>query len=122
MTQDSRSHLRSFKALSLIAVAAAVLSFSAISCRQVTDPSDSVNTANNTLSLSECIDQCNKTAGQLKYSQDHLHNVLIFLCKGNTACITAENARYAAALVKIESGRIACIDNCHHQGGLTSGR
>lgn len=122
MNLNSRSRLRSFKVLGVLAVAAAILSFSAISCRQVTDPTDSVSTVYNEHDLGDCIERCNKTAAVFKYTQEHLHNVLIFLCKGNTDCIAAENKRYAAALTKIENARIACIESCHHQGGLTTGR
>ena len=122
MTRDSRSRLRSLKVLGLVAFAAAALALSAISCRQVTDPTDQTSLANNSQSLGECIDLCNKTAATLKLSQAHLHNILIYLCKGNATCIANENNRYAGALAKIEQDRLVCIDNCHHQGGATAGR
>ena len=120
MTRDSHSRLRSLKVMGVVAFAAAALALTAISCRQVTDPTGTTKLSE--LDLNACMDKCNKDAATLKFSQDHLHNILIYLCKGNATCISNENARYAAALAKIEQDRLTCIGNCHHQGGATSGR
>lgn len=121
MTISFGSPGRSPHLIILLAAGMILLSLSAISCRQVTDPASKV-ALNAAGTVDECIAACNTAAAQRVFQQQKVHNVLIFLAKGDPAKITAENSRFQAALVVIEADRLACIAQCHHAGGATAGR
>lgn len=121
MTRDLRSRLRSTGLVGLIALAALILILSSLSCQQVSDPARSINLQTASDPVGACIDSCNAAAAARVTAQAKTHSVLLFLCKGNAACIAQENTRYAAALATIEADRLACITTCHHQGGATAG-
>jgi hypothetical protein len=46
-----------------------------------------------------------------------LHKDNVKACKGNEACLDAEEARHEAAVDQIQENRKHCMDSCHHQGG-----
>jgi hypothetical protein len=116
-----RISARSPRPLVLLAAGLVVLSLSSISCRQIADPVGNSPLTAAGQTLDQCIDQCNLTAVTQVNQQAKVHNILVYLCKGNATCIANEAARYAGVLAQIEAGRIACISQCHHQGGATAG-
>ena len=122
MTRDFRSHLRSTGLLGLLMLVALVLILSSLSCQQVSDPAGSQSLSLAADPVTACIDTCNAQAATRTTAQAKTHSVMLYLCKGNATCIAAENTRYAAALAQIESDRLACINNCHHQGGVSAGQ
>jgi hypothetical protein len=116
-----RISARSPRPLVLLAAGLIVLSLSSISCRQIADPVGNSPLTAAGQTLGQCMDQCNADAVTRVNQQAKVHNILIYLCKGNASCIANENARYAGVLAQIEADRIACIAQCHHQGGATAG-
>ncbi len=123
MKVDIRPRLRSFRVPLLLALAAIVFSLLCISCQQVTDPAGSISlTGSTSVTLDKCIDKCNRVAQKQVTQQTRVHNLLLSLCHDDPGCILAENPRFALVLAEIEAERLACIDECHHQGGATGGQ
>jgi hypothetical protein len=122
MTLRLRTSGRSPRLIFLLAAGLIVLSLSAISCRQVGDPASGVSLRDAGQSVSVCIDQCNADAAKRVIQQTKVHNILIFMCKGDPTCVQNENQRFHNVLLQIEADRLACIAQCHHQGGATAGR
>ena len=116
-----RIFARSPRPIVFLAAGLLALSLSSISCRQIADPvaNSPLTAAGQT--LDQCMDQCNSAAVTRVNQQAKVHNILIFLCKGDATCIANENARFAGLLTQIEADRLACIAQCHHQGGATAG-
>ncbi len=121
MTFSLRSPGRSPHLIFLLAAGLIVILLSFVSCRQVSDPAQGL-ALNAVGTVDDCIAQCNATAAQRVFQQVKVHNILIFLAKGDPTAITTENARFQAALQQIEADRLACIAGCHHSGGASAGR
>ena len=105
----------------LVACAVLAVSLAVASCQQISDPVTDSGGLHGAIDISTCIAACNATARVAIDQQVHSHNIVIYLCKGNTTCIANENARFQAALAQIESKRLQCISDCHHQGGANAG-
>ncbi|HVP38741.1 MAG TPA: hypothetical protein VMS93_06105 [Candidatus Saccharimonadales bacterium] len=106
----------------LLAAGLAAAAFGALSCRQVSDPAAAVALNDADQTVSQCIDQCNAAAALRVQQQLKVHNIMIFLCKGDGTCLANETTRFSNALQIIETDRLACIAQCHHQGEATAGR
>jgi len=65
----------------------------------------------------ECASKCARKANDALEDERDRHDDNLEECRGNPACISAENARYQAAVNQIQEDRKHCIDGCHHQGG-----
>jgi hypothetical protein len=122
MTLSHRTSGRSPRLIYLLIAGLIAISLSSISCHQIGDPVNSVSLRDAGQTVSDCIAKCNADAALRVLQQTKVHNIYIFLCKGNPTCVAGENARYVAALQSIETDRLACIAQCHHQGGATAGR
>jgi len=121
MTNSHRTLGRSPRLIFLLAVGLIALSLCTVSCRQVADPAGGTSLGDASEAVSACIDQCNATAAARVAQQLKVHNIAVFLCKGDPVCLAKETLRYNAALQTIETDRLACIAQCHHQGGATAG-
>jgi len=122
MTSNHRTSGRSPRLIFLLAAGLIALSLSSISCRQVADPVGNQGLHDASQPVSACIDQCNADAAARVLQQTKVHNILIFMCKGNATCVANENVRFQGVLAQIEADRLACIASCHHQGGASAGR
>lgn len=68
-----------------------------------------------------CFSKCAKEAEKKLDKEEDRHDDNLEDCDRDAACITAENERHQAALAQIEAEKVACVSNCHHQGGGRGG-
>jgi hypothetical protein len=109
-----------FPAALLLVTALVFLGLGAVSCRQVTDPAQTLTISKG--DVGHCIDECNDDARDATRGENELHKIRAFLCRKNPTCLASEDVRHQAALDRIEARRLACIQECHHQGGAHAGR
>jgi len=64
-----------------------------------------------------CVSDCAHEANDAMDDEKDLHKDNVKACKGNKACLDAEEARHEAAVDQIQENRKHCMDSCHHQGG-----
>lgn len=114
------NHRRPFRTALLLTFLLGSLALLACSCRQVGDVAGVVSLRGS--DVGECIEHCNNIAKDRAKFEELVHKLNIFICRTKPTCLTAENARHEQILLKIEAARLACIQECHHQGGATGGR
>ncbi len=120
MTFRYCNSLRSFPAAMLVLAGLVLLSLTLVSCQQVTDPTTTLSIDKS--DVGKCIKDCNLAAQALTKAESDLHKINIFLCRKDQGCQKAENQRHQDAIARIEAQRLACIQECHHQGGASGGR
>lgn len=69
-----------------------------------------------------CFDRCKRTYARRLADEIVRHRRELRMCRADRKCISAENARYGAALLALAEEKRQCLANCHHQGGGTGGR
>ncbi len=69
-----------------------------------------------------CINNCVTTANNLIRDESVLHVQNVQACAGDSVCLALEEIRHEQAVDRIQAGRDACINDCHHQGGGQGGR
>ena len=104
----------------LFAVATVALAATLVTCKSVTDnvlvPREPATEAAN------CISACAHSANDAMRDESQLHVANEHACdKGDPKCHQAEAERHRAAVDRIQEGRKACQNNCHHQGGGKGG-
>jgi len=109
----------------LMVAAGALLTLMLSQCRMigdnVTGPADglSASASNRTAS---CIASCSRAYADSNRVESQLHTDNMQACGSDVVCKAAEDARHDAAVIRIDEGRVACQNACHHQGGGTGGR
>ena len=120
MTVRNCNRRRSFEPILILASALIMLALGVVSCRQVSDVAGVV--ALDKSNVGECVRECNEDGQQATRAESQLHKVYVFLCHSNPNCLKQENQRHNDAIRRIEATRLACIQECHHQGGASGGR
>ncbi len=69
-----------------------------------------------------CINTCVQAFNDSIGVESDLHVANVHGCAGDSLCLALEGLRHEAAVVRIQTGRKACLDNCHHQGRGGGGR
>ncbi len=112
--------------IALLLLGAAVMALLVTQCRMVGDATLAPNGVGLAGSHPEnhgnCISECAHAYADSNQVESALHASILKGCGGDASCIANENARYAAVTARIEAGRKACFDDCHHQGGGAGGR
>jgi len=105
--------------------AGAALTLMLSQCRMigdnVTGPADGLS-ASASNRASSCIATCSRAYADSNRVESQLHVSIIQACGSDVACKAAEDARHDAAVIRIDAGKVACQNACHHQGGGTGGR
>ena len=107
-----RSAAASLLLLTLLGVLALALS----QCRQVGDSLTGVRLTRGN-NNAQCIAECSRAYNDSIRVESSLHNQNVHARGGNAQCLAQEEARHQAAVERIQAGRRACYDDCHHQGG-----
>lgn len=109
----------------LLTAAGACLTLMLSQCRMVGDkvlgPEDGLSGSASSRSGS-CISACARAYADSITAESQIHVVNIQACGGDTNCEWTENTRHILAVARINTGRVACMDACHHQGGGIGGR
>ena len=69
----------------------------------------------------DCLAKCQSDFQARNQAEDRLHEQNLKACGGDKACVASENERHEAAEFASKSQRDACQNNCHNQGGGSSG-
>ena len=120
MTVSYCNRRRSFPSVLLLTLVLCATALFALSCRQVSDLTGATSLEKS--DVGKCIKACNEAAHDTEKAEHQIHKVNIFLCQKNPHCLQVENARHDAAIRRLEADRLACIQECHHQGGASGGR
>jgi hypothetical protein len=107
--------LRRALSFSALAVVLAFTSLTLSQCRSVADRVTGVQPL--TTSSTTCVDRCRDIYRISIIIENAIHRIKEQICRGDAACLASEAARHQAALNKIEQNRIACLADCHNQGG-----
>ena len=104
----------------LFAVATVALAATLVTCKSVTD--NVLAQRPPATEAANCVSECAHAANEAMRVESELHVANEHACdKGDPKCHQAEAARHQAAVDRIQEGRKACQDNCHHQGGGSGG-
>ncbi|MBI3540149.1 MAG: hypothetical protein HY076_07735 [Candidatus Eisenbacteria bacterium] len=68
-----------------------------------------------------CLIACQQDAQFQLNNENRLHEHNLEACNGDPTCIANENARDAAVIATIQAQLAQCQNNCHQQGGGSSG-
>ena len=123
MNQATRKHMRRKAPFVALAILSAVALFGLTQCKLAPDKvtgieTTTAGTAGQAASApGNCISECAHAANDAMKVEQDLHKDNVKACKGNPACLAAEEARHDAAVDQIQEGRKECMNNCHHQGG-----
>jgi hypothetical protein len=111
-------HPRLRKALSFstLAVFLAFTSLTVTQCTMVGDRLTGVQPLHHD-NPQRCFERCRDIYRASIFIENIIHQIKLQQCHNSASCITAENARHAAALARIEQRRNDCLNDCHHQGG-----
>ena len=66
-----------------------------------------------------CLSTCSHTFNDSIRVESDLHVANVQACGSDDVCKAIEEIRHESAVNRIQSGRIACQNDCHHQGGGT---
>ena len=117
-----RRFLRRASAFGTLAALIALISVSLTQCRMV-NVDDSVSGAGVlTRSAAQCITECNRVANNLIREESEFHVRQVHQCNDDPVCLGNEEVRHVQAVERIQAGRRACQEGCHHQGGGGGGR
>jgi len=73
-------------------------------------------------SKANCISACAHAYADSMHVETDLHVTNVHACAGDGTCLAIEADRFQRAVKRIQDGRRACQNNCHHQGGGEGGR
>ena len=110
----SLGRLRRGSAFALLGVVLAVTTLSLSQCRMVDERLTGV--AVSPAKASNCMNQCAKVWNDSVRVENSLHVENVLYCTGDSVCLAIENARWAQVAARLDAGRLACQNNCHHQG------
>lgn len=124
---SSKPRLGRSSRIALLILGATVLALVLNQCRMVGDQVTSPLTSGLGLQQQQnnhgnCISECAKAYADSNKVEAALHVANVKACGGDPTCLATEDARFEAAKARITSGRKACMDECHHQGGGSGGR
>jgi hypothetical protein len=92
-------------------------------CRPVADDilgsRSSSRLAQNPLS---CVVNCARAYNDSIRVESDVHVANVHACASDSICLALEESRHEGAVERIQTARVACIGNCHHQGGGSGGR
>jgi hypothetical protein len=91
-------------------------------CRPVGDNVIGVELGAQSSGASNCIAVCARAYGDSMRVESDLHVTNVKACAGDGACLAFEATRFQQAVQRIQAGRRACQNACHHQGGGQGGR
>jgi hypothetical protein len=120
MSLDSRSPRRRLASAALL-VALAAIAITATQCRQVEDNLLGVRVVERGGAAS-CIAACAKVWNDSMRVESDRHVASVQGCSGDPVCLALEEITHQNAVRRIQDGRRACQDQCHHQGGGKGGR
>ena len=107
----------------LLAVAGAVLAVVVTQCRPVPDDLLGVRqSARSFRGAGDCISACAHAFNDSIRVESNLHVDNVHACASDSVCLALESIRHDHAVARIQTGRAACQNNCHHQGGGGGGR
>jgi hypothetical protein len=109
--------MRRIVALLSLAALSAVALVGLTRCNYV---SDRVTAPRAEQAAQNCISDCAHQYNDSLRVESDLHVANVHACAGDSVCLALEDARHEAAVERIQHGRQACMDNCHHQGGGNS--
>jgi hypothetical protein len=122
MTHDTRpSHRRA--RIILTASMTLILAILSTQCRPVADNVMGVKLESSMFSnATNCISQCAMAYGDSMNVESSLHVTNVQSCAGDSACLAVETIRFNQVVARIQTGRMECMNACHHQGGGQGGR
>jgi len=106
------------RALLLLALTAATLALT--HCQMVGDRLNGVGVGT-FKRKDDCLAKCQADFQACNKAEDTRHQQALATCGSNGACITNENALYDTNKKACKAARDACQNNCHNQGGGSSG-
>jgi hypothetical protein len=112
-----RSRMRRIAALLGLAALSAVALVGLTRCNYV---SDRVTAPRAEQAAQNCISGCAHQYNDSLRVESDLHVANVHACADDPVCLALEDARHDAAVDRIQEGRKACMENCHHQGGGNS--
>ena len=122
MSHDTRPAHR--RALAVLTTGITLtLALTLAQCRPVADNVTGVEFgARSSDNASNCITVCAKAYGDSMRVESDLHVANVKACAGDGTCLAVEETRFEQAVQRIQAGRRACQNGCHHQGGGEGGR
>jgi len=125
MQHASHNRLRRAVVFAALAALLGVVSLTLSQCTMVGDNLTGVGLTST--APTTCVKQCNNLYDLLFKLEQKKHAAEIDICQSlddNQAkadCLAAEDARHQQAKADLTAGKIACQDNCHHQGVGSAG-
>ncbi len=122
MSHDIQPSHRSALAV-LTAVVTLALAMTVTQCRPVDDNVVGLRLGGHPATeAANCISACAHAYADSMHVESDLHVANVKACAGDGTCLANEAARFQLAVKRIQAGRRACQNNCHHQGGGEGGR
>ena len=90
-------------------------------CNMVTDVLTGTRVAGPE-AATNCVAVCAHAYNDSIRVESELHVANVHACTGNPRCLSGEGTRHETAVIRIQLGRQACQNRCHHQGGGIGGR
>jgi hypothetical protein len=109
--------LRRGTALLGIAVLLGTVALTLSQCKMVDERLTGVNFGKS--QPSSCLSICAHAFNDSIRAESDLHVSNVHACNSDDVCLALEEIRHEAAVNRIQAGRIACQNDCHHQGGGT---
>lgn len=122
MSHDTRPAHR--RALAVLTTGITLtLALTLAQCRPVADNVTGAEFgARSSQNASTCIAVCARAYGDSMRVESALHVANVKACAGDPTCLGVEGIRFELAVQRIQTGRRACQNGCHHQGGGQGGR
>ncbi len=112
--------LRRGSALIVLGVALVAVSLSLSQCRMVGDQLTGISVTQ--AKAGNCLNTCAKVWNDSVRVENQLHVDNVHFCVGDPVCLAVENARWAEVSDRLAAGRLACQQDCQHQGSGGGGR
>lgn len=106
--------LRRGPAFALLGVLLAVIALSLSQCRMVDERLTGV--AVGPAKAENCMNRCAKVWNDSMRVENSLHVENVRACMGDSICLALENARWAEVAARLDASRLACQNDCRHQG------
>jgi hypothetical protein len=102
--------------LTYFVLTAVVAGFIAVAgCTMVGDSQTGVGLT--AFKVASCIKKCDKKNASAIKKENKRHDNAVKKCKGNAACLAAEDALHNQKLAAIDATYNSCLNTCHRQGG-----
>jgi hypothetical protein len=107
-------------AFAVFGVVLATLALSLSQCRMVEERLTGVSL--NKARPDQCVTTCAMAYNDSVRVESSLHVTNVHSCASDSLCLALEEMRHEAAMDRIQTGRVACLAECHHQGSGGGGR